>query len=809
MKVSISWLTDYVTIELEPKILADALTMVGLEVEGMWDRYDYLDSVLVSRIETVLPHPNADRLTCCTVNAGSGPVSIVCGAPNVKENMLVPLALPGTTLPGGLEIRKSTIRGQVSEGMLCSEKELALGEGASGIMSLEPEIPLGTPLNQALKLSDTVFEIGLTPNRPDCASVIGIAREVAAIQKTEIRYPHYPSPESDGSITDLTSVNIEAPDLCPRYAARMIKNIKVSESPAWLKDRLLSIGQRPINNIVDVTNFVMLETGQPLHAFDFSFLEGGRIVVRTARAGEPFTTLDSKKRTLSEEMLLICDAEKPVGIAGVMGGENSEIQNDTTTVLIESAYFKPGSVRKTSKQLGLSTDASYRFERGIDPHGTIDSLMRAAELMVQVSGGTPVAGVIDVHPKPAPSKCIPLSVRATNRLLGTDITEETIIDLLESIEIKLDGKERVGNEDVISFSPPSYRVDLARPEDLMEEVARLYGYERIPTTLPVMTATEIRAGATTLRCLRDKCRDKMIGYGFSEAINYSFIHSDSASKLQIPEDDPRHGVVSLLNPLTEDQAVMRTSLLPGLLETMGRNLSKQVKTLRIFEVGKAFLVHGDEELPKERETLAALWTGDRQASSWSTQSIPSDFYDIKGITAALLGDLGLEDPLYSKKGASSGPYLRPGYAAGIAIDGENIGLVGEIHPDVLSTFGLKQTAFIFELFLDRLADYLPDHKKISGISKFPAVARDVTLIVDKQLEAYQLLDKVKQMEAQLVEEVSLFDVFDGGAIPEGKKSVSFRITYRSAEHTLEDESVNQTHTAICEQIIKEFKADLP
>jgi phenylalanyl-tRNA synthetase beta chain len=809
MKVSLSWLKDYVSIELEPKALADALTMAGLEVEAMWDRYDYLDRVLVSRVEQVLPHPNADKLTCCTVNTGDGTVSVVCGAPNVQPDMLVPLALPGTILPNGMEIRQSAIRGQVSQGMLCSEVELALGEDASGIMSLSQDTPPGTPLNRALKLSDTVFEIGLTPNRPDCASIIGIAREVAAIQKTKIRYPKYPLPETLGSISTLAAVTIEAPDLCPRYAAKLVKDIKISESPAWLKDRLLSVGQRPINNIVDITNFIMLETGQPLHAFDFNFLDGGRIVVRTAREGEPFTTLDSKKRSLSEEMLLICDEKKPIAIAGVMGGENSEIQDNTSTVLIESAYFDPVSVRKTSKQLGLSTDASYRFERGIDPHGTINSLMRAAELMVQVSGGTSVAGIIDVHPKPAPSRCLPLSVRATNRLLGTDISGETIVDLLESIEIFRDQKTVPGNEDIIEFRPPSYRVDLARPEDLIEEVARLYGYERIPTTLPVMATSEGRTGTVTPRNLRERCRNKMIGYGFSEAINYSFIHSNGSSKLRLPEDDPRYNVVPLLNPLTEDQAVMRTSLLPGLLETMFRNLSKQIKTLRIFEIGKTFLVHGKEELPNEQEILAALWTGDRMAPSWGNQSTSCDFYDIKGVVTALLGDLNLKDFVYSKESASFGPYLRPGHSAGITIAGKSVGLVGEVHPEVLSAFNLKQSAFVFELFFDHLTGFLPKHKKVSGISKYPSVARDVTLIVDKELEAHQLLDQVKQMETTFVEDVQLFDVFDGGTLPEAKKSVSFRITYRSADQTLEDESVNRIHTAICEQIIKTFKADLP
>jgi phenylalanyl-tRNA synthetase beta chain len=553
----------------------------------------------------------------------------------------------------------------------------------------------------------------------------------------------------------------------------------------------------------------MLETGQPLHAFDFHFLEGRRIVVRTAQGGEPFTTLDSKNRTLSDEMLLICDAKKPIAIAGVMGGENSEIQKTTTSVLIESAYFNPSSVRKTAKQLGLATDASYRFERGIDPHGTIKSLMRAAELMVQVSGGTPVEGILDEHPKPVPSRRISLSVRATNRLLGIDISAKDIVDLLESIDIKNPKSDGDGYNDVLEFRIPSFRVDLERPEDLMEEVARLYGYENIPTTLPVMVATSDSRKKTTPRSLRETCREMMIGYGFFEAINYSFISRKNTENLFLMEKDPRRRTVAILNPLSEDQAVMRTSLLPGLLETADRNLSKQIKTLRLFEAGKVFIDQGSEDLPEEREMLSGLWTGNRLSETWCNEVTPCDFYDIKGVVSAFLAALDLTSESYTRAPAADAPYLRSGYAASVSIDGTVVGLVGEVHPKVLSAYGLKQTAYVFELMLDRIFGLLPDQKQVSGISKFPSVSRDVTLIVDKTIESQLILDQVRQKEAQLVERVHLFDVFEGGAVPNGKKSVSFRITYRSKEKTLEDEAVNQMHTDICGRIIEDFSASLP
>jgi phenylalanyl-tRNA synthetase beta chain len=676
-------------------------------------------------------------------------------------------------------------------------------------MSLPEDTTVGAPLHEALNLSDVVLEIGLTPNRPDCTSIIGIAREVAAIQKTAIRLPEVPAEATDGPVQDLTSVTIDAPDLCPRYAAKMIENVTIGPSPAWLKDRLLSVGLRPINNIVDVTNFVMLETGQPLHAFDFSFLEEGRIVVRTAEGGEPFTTLDGKARTLSEEMLLICDGKKPVAIAGVMGGENSEIQTDTTTVLIESAYFSPATVRKTAKTLGLPTDASYRFERGIDPHGTINSLLRAARLMVEVAGGKPVDGIIDAHPTPSPEIKIPLSVKATNRLLGTDLSRDAIVDLLESIDIALDPSADPKDPEAMVFIVPSFRVDLARPEDLMEEVARRYGYDNIPTTLPVMAAADRSRKKLTPRDLRESCRDKMTGFGFFEAVNYSFISRESTDKLLLPEKDERRSALAILNPLSEEQAVMRTSLLPGLLENTDRNLSKQIKTLRLFEVGKVFFDQDSGQLPKEREMMAGVWTGNRSADAWNSQSTPCDFYDIKGVVSALLSGLGLQGASYSRDGAAGGSYLRPGHGAGISIGNTPVGLVGEIHPKVMAAYGLKQPVFAFELILDNIIALLPDGKRVSSISKFPSVSRDVSLIVDKALEAQQILDQVQKMEATLVEDVLLFDVFEGGALADGKKSVSFRIVYRSAEKTLDDDTVNRIHTELCDRIIKDFKADLP
>lgn len=496
------------------------------------------------------------------------------------------MALPGTILPGGLELKSVVIRGQQSDGMLCGESELGLGPDSSGLMILAENAPVGESLTKALGISDPVFEIGLTPNRPDCLSILGIAREVAAIEKKRVQYPDTNLPDTASHISNITSVTIEAPDHCPRYAARLVENITVAPSPFWLQDRLISIGLRPINNIVDITNFVMMEMGQPLHAFDFDHLSENRIVVRTAAEGEIFTTLDQKERRLSSDMLMICDGNKPVAVAGVMGGLNSEIENATTRVLIESACFNPISIRKTAKRLGLSTDASYRFERGVDPHVTVRALNRAAKLMVEIAGGTLIGGHIDAHPRPAKSITIGLSVSATNRLLGTDINKGDMCNLLSTIEIGIKPSGKDISPDLIEVTPPSYRVDITRPEDLMEEIARLSGYNNIPTTLPAMPAQTLQLPGRTH--LRSAIRQRMIGLGFSEAINYSFIHHASCDRLNLKADDSRRATIAILNPLSEDQAIMRSSLIPGLLETMHRNNSKQIKDLKLFEIGQTF-----------------------------------------------------------------------------------------------------------------------------------------------------------------------------------------------------------------------------
>ena len=807
MKVSLSWLNDYVNIEMAPLDLAEALTMVGLEIESVTERYRYLDTVFVGRIEAIKPHPNADKLHLCQVDTGQGTISVVCGAPNAQVGMLSPIALPGTEFPEGFVLEQSVIRAQTSEGMLCSEGELGLGEDRSGIMRLDSSLSVGDRLAAALGLSDTVFEIEITPNRPDCLSVIGVAREIAAIQKNRLTYPDCKLDDPQDHISRQTSVKIEAPDHCPRYAARLLEDIQIKPSPFWLQERLLSVGLRPINNIVDVTNFVLMETGQPLHAFDFDRLSQNRIVVRTASKGETFVTLDQKERVLDDKMLMICDGEKPVAIGGVMGGLNSEIENDTTRVLLESAYFNPVSIRRTAKQLGLSTDAAYRFERGVDPGGTIAAANRAARLMAEVSGGKIIGGLIDEYPLRQSVKSLSLSTCKTNRLLGTRLQRRQIESLLKSIEFTVEPKSTEKDSDTLVVTAPSFRVDISRPEDLMEEVVRLYGYNNIPTTFPQMPSTG-RLSTKEFH-LRNRARLLMTGLGFREAINYSFAHRQSADHLQLDAADPRRQLVNILNPLTEDQAAMRTSLVPGLLQTMHYNFTQQIKNLRIFEIGKIFIGKDPRQLPQEIEMLAGLWTGSRYDASWHGQDTPCDFYDIKGVVERFIAGLHVDDVQFSRLPQNECRYTRPGFSAQILSKQGRLGLVGQVQPQVLTNFDLQQAAFLFELNLDSLIPLFKDTTVSRSIPKFPAIFRDITIIVDKTLEAQKIISSALEHSSELVEDVSLLSVFEGSPIAQGKKSVSLRVTYRSSQKTLEDDDVTPIHQSIADRLVQTFNASLP
>jgi len=804
MKVSLSWLKEYIPVDMAVTELTERLTMVGLEVDSVEDRYAWLNSVRIGRVISVEPHPNADKLKLCHVDVGDRTVRVVCGAPNVAPGMLSPLALPGTVFPNGKRVEKGVIRGESSDGMLCSEAELELGTDGSGIMVItDVALTTGTPLPQALNLSDATIEIDLTPNRPDCLSIMGVAREIGFFQNRKIVRPEIRLPRGDDNIRERTSVTIEDPEHCPRYAARLIESIHVKPSPFWLQDRLLSVGLRPINNIVDVTNFVMMETGQPLHAFDFDHLAGHRIVVRTAKAGEKFTTLDGKERSLTAEMLMICDGEGPVAVAGVMGGLNSEIEGSTTRVLIESAYFDPVSIRKTAKTLGLATDASHRFERGVDPEGTLFALNRAAQLMLETGGGRLVEGVIDERPIRVENSPITLSIQAVNRHLGIILTRDAVSEMLQAIEFGVTHE----TEDLLTVIPPPFRVDVFRPEDLMEEIARLWGYNRIPVTFPRLPSQGVRFDPHIV--LRNRIKDLLAGYGFAETINYSFIDEAAVDKLRLKPDASQRRMLHILNPLTEDQSVMRTSLLPGLLTTVARNFAQQNRNLKLFEVGMTFLSNGQDRLPDEVEMVAGVWTGTRQPISWFARESACDFYDLKGVVEALAADLGISDLRFSAASDSACDYTRTGHSAIITAGATRVGIMGELHPDVVKQYDLKQTAFIFELQLELLRPFVSDAKQAQPIPKFPSTDRDITLIVDSAVEAGAIVTTVTEAQEPLVEEAFLFDVYDGENIPEGKKSISIRIVYRSSNETLEDDVVSPVHAKISSLLMRTFNATFP
>jgi phenylalanyl-tRNA synthetase beta chain len=803
MKVALSWLNEYVDVQMTPSRLADALTLSGIEVEAIEDRYAYLKGVKVGRVLQVEPHPNASHLKCCLVDIGSGTLPIVCGAPNVSVNGVFPVAQVGTTLPSGLTITASSIRGMLSEGMLCSEAELGLGEDASKLMVLDADWKPGASLKDLLGCNDLVMELGLTPNRADCLGYIGVAREIAAIQNSQWRRPDVPPSETTGDIRELTSVTIQAPDLCRRYAASLVVDIAVGPSPFWLQDRLLSIGLRPVNNVVDITNFVMMETGQPLHAFDFDRLAEHRIVVRTAADREAFVTLDHKERVLDSEILMICDGEKPVAVAGVMGGMNSEIESSTRRVLLESAWFDATSIRKTSRKLGLKSEASHRFERGVDAEGVVPALLRVTALIVALCGGRQIGGIIDAYPNPHVPAWIELSADETRKLLGCDIADDEMANILDRLGFGVEpittGRWRV--------AVPSCRVDVSRPVDLMEEIARMKGYDAIPVTLPSIHIPP--SAATFAQKLRDGLRNRMSALGFLEAIHYSFISEKACDQLLLPEADERRQTVAVLNPLSEDQAVMRTSLLPGLLGAMQRNLFQQQKHLRLFEIGNVFLKQASEKLPNEREMLAAIWTGSRfGGTKWFVADSDCDFYDIKGALEALLEGMGWQ-AAFERADHLRYPYLRPGSAAQVRTGDRVIGCVGQIHPRVLDSFGLKQEAFGFELDVHLLQDIQPPKPTAVALPKYPPVSRDTTLIVDKNQMAMAMIEAIRRMQEPLVEDVHVFAVYEGAPLPEGKKSVSFRILYRSDRSTLEDEAVTQLHQRICERLIPAFQASLP
>ncbi len=800
MLISLNWLSDYVDCPLSPERIAEGLTMGGLEVESISLRHPQLKNVVTARIEAVEPHPNADRLKICVVSAGGLELRrIVCGAPNARAGAVAPLALPGAELSGGI-VREAKVRGELSKGMLCSQKELGLSEDHSGIWILPEDTPAGIPLDEALGIKDVLMDVGITPNRGDCLSLIGIAREVAALYKTLARYPASTVEETGPPVDSLTSVTIDDPKGCPRYAARVIRGVKIGPSPDWLKNRVEAVGVRSINNIVDVTNFVMMELGQPLHAFDFNRLRERRIVVRKAEAGERFTTLDSVERELGEGTVLICDGVGSVAIGGVMGGLNSEIGPDTCDVLIESAYFDPVSIRRTSRRLGLKTEASYRFERGTDPGGVLRALDRAAALMLEVAGGEIASGKIDVCPNPLKVSEVDLRVDRVNRFLGISLSGDEMKEILERIEMRVEKCE----PDRLCVTVPGFRSDITREVDLAEELARLSGYDGIPVTSPL--AAVHAADSDPHQTVRAELKNLLVGAGFFEVINYSFISSGALRMLRYSEGDPAvPAPIRVRNPLSDEQAVMRTSLLPGLLNNARYNIDHRNENFKIFELSKVFLPRKEGLQAEEVHHLAGIMAGKRvELALYSDGDV--DYAETKGVVEHICAFLRIDDLRF--RADSLPPWLDPSASASVYVKGERVGELGRVHSEVQEAFDLKRTVFAFRLDFDSLFALRGPVPVYRGLPKFPPVPRDLALIADESLPVEQPLDFIRSLKEPLLESIEIFDIFKSEQIGEGKKSIGYRLTYRASDRSLTDEEVNTVHSQLIGKVTARFAVSL-
>ena len=815
MNVTLNWLKNYIDFELSPSELADRLTMLGIEVESVKQLGAELEGVVVGRVGSIKPHPNADKLVLCQIDIGEPEeLQIVCGAPNVREGMLAPVATIGATLPIGLTIKRAKLRGETSEGMLCSEKELALSEDAAGLMELATDIPVGTPLATALGLDDVMLELEITPNRPDCLSLIGVAREIRAETGNALKLPQVDFNENETDTQEITSVTIEAPDLCPRYAARVIRGVKVGQSPAWLQQRLESVGIGVINNIVDITNFVLMEYGQPLHAFDYHKLAENRIVVRRATAGENITTLDEIDRELTPDMLVIADAEKPVALAGVMGGYDSEITETTADVLLESAYFNPSSIRATAKALGISTEASYRFERGADPGAVLTALDRAAQLIAEFAGGTICKGVVDVYPGSPPVTGnggqqplteIQLRPERVNFILGTTIDTSEMVQILSNLgfDVKANGtgNYQAGEEtSPLQVTVPTFRSDITREIDLVEEIARVYGYDNIPTTLP---KGDIPVPAPNLSTeVRKHIKHFLLAAGMMEAINYSFCDPNCFDKIRFAVDHPLRDVLKLQNPLSPEMSGLRTTLLPSLLENAQHNRNHQIDTIALFEIGSVFIRNGTE---KEPERVTGVLAGQVGDGVYSNPYREPDFYDIKGLVEGILEVCGIVDYTLEKTDA---PTFHPGRNAAVLSSNKQIGIFGEAHPEVLENYDLPYKAYLFDFDMEALVDAAIFAKRFAPIPVYPKVERDLAIVVDKELLSDMPTGLIYATGGELVESVRLFDVYEGEQVPEGKKSLAYAITYHSATETLTDKAVNALHDKVVKHLNQELGAEL-
>jgi phenylalanyl-tRNA synthetase beta chain len=798
MRVSFEWLREFVPVEMTPEAVADRLTMAGLEVEDAEDWGEQFERIVVGRIVDIATHPSTGRLLVCRVEVGAEVLTIVCGAHNIAVGDHVPLALVGSVLPTGKSIAAEQVAGVVSEGMLCSAAELGFSDTSAGILLLPSTTTPGASLASQLELRDVALEVNVTPNRPDCLNIFGIARELSALTGVPLKPPDISIAEAGETIAALTSVIVEAPDLCPRYAARLLTGVHVGPSPLWLQRRLLVCGSRPRNNVVDATNYLLLELGHPLHAFDYDTLHERRIVVRTARPAERCVTLDGIARTLDPEVLVIADADSAVGIAGVMGGQNSEIREVSSSVLLESAYFQPQHIRRTSKRLGLRTEASYRFERGADFEGLIGSLDRCAALIAQLAGGAVAKDRIDVAAHRYTAPRIPVRVGRVNAVLGVDLSREAIAQQCSRLQLPTS----VRTSTALEIEVPSFRRDLAHEIDIIEEVGRLHSYQAIPTSLPRVRLEAVPRSPQ--REARRRVLEYLVGCGYTQVVNYSFMPEEDLDRLQLPSDDPLRSLIALRNPLSKEAGVLRTTLVPSLLRTMALNLNRDLHNLMLFELSKVFRrQHG--LLPQEPQLLGLAVTGSVGAQHWGQSARPYDFYDLIGVLEMIGAHLRLQPFSVT---AAPVPYCHPGRSALIGLGDDPIGVVGEIHPTVLAAFEIEPAVTLAEIDFDQWLAQGVSAAQYRQTPRFPSVTRDVSVIVDTAVQAGQIRQFLHNFYPARLREVRLFDVYAGKPVPVGRKSLTFALTYRADDRTLTDEEVNSIQTRVVEQLRQRFGAQL-
>ena len=799
MKVSLNWLREYIDITLPLADLADKLTMAGIEVKGMQPVGGGWENIVVGQIVAIDPHPNADRLRLTTVDLGTEKSTVICGAPNLRLGDKVVFAGVGAQLidPHSgqvFNLESAKIRGVVSSGMVCSEKELGISDSHEGIVVLPAEAPVGTPL--ADYLGDTVFDLDITPNRPDCLSVIGIAREIAALTGQSLHLPEVSYEEAASPIDQQISVEIVAPDLCPRYCASLVTGAKLAESPAWMQQRLLNCGMRPINNIVDVTNYVMLEYGQPLHAFDYNRIRGKRIIVRRAAAGEVIVSLDGVERTLDKDMLVIADEERAVAIAGVMGGANSEVTEQTTAILLEAANFNPASIHRTGSILRLPSEACMRFERGIRPELTLLALKRATQLIMQLAGGETAQGLADAYPGKLDREPILLSTDKTKRHLGIEFSLDQIVSVLTSLGFDC---KRVNSASEVLVTPPYWRSDVHQAVDLIEEVARIIGYDKIPTTM--LSQPIPRQDPEPILKLKQKVSHSLIGYGFQEIISYSLTGLEMLNKL-LPESRPLEPTpLRVANPMTAEQEYLRPNLRANLVAALSANRRHEEGGIRLFELGKVY-VPRQKDLPDEPDMLCGILSGPRWEKSWHGGDNLFDFYDARGIVEGLLCQLGVEVSFAESQDKS----LHPAKQAAIVAGDNRLGVVGELHPKVTQTFDITEPVYLFEIEMTALLPFTTGYKKFQPIPRFPSIIRDVALIVDIGVTHQRITDIIKSFA--LVNKVDIFDVYTGEQVPPGKKSLAYSITFQSPNHTLTDQEVNRVQQQILKRLSRELGASL-